>query len=413
MGFSPLDEELGLLPGRLTPRLQEALVRLSTWIPSFAKAANEFMWFTQVQVDRTTAARITEAAGAAAVEMYVREVAQIEQAWPATAPGPDKLIYSVDGAMVPLQHRQWAEARTLAVGSVTTVKETTGELVNKTSDLSYFSKMIDSDTFNQQVLGELHRRGIDTAKQVGAVMDGALWCQTCIDLHSPEAVRILDFAHAAEYLTDIGQTQAEDGATVLSDADLTRLRHDLKHTGPAPVLAELRHRVAAHPGVPALESKLAYLEKRQAQMQYPQFVAQGWPIGSGCVESANKLVVEDRLKGAGMHWAAPNVNPLLALRNAVCNDRWSEVWGKIETERRQSTAARRAHQHQKRRSLRSPPPRVVAPEASLVQPAPVRPAHPAASTDSPEPRRPARPAANHPWRVPWSRRLLRQPSKTA
>jgi hypothetical protein len=31
------------------------------------------------------------------------------------------------------------------------------------------------------------------------------------------------------------------------------------------------------------------------------------------VESANKLVVEDRLKGAGMHWADANVNPLLAL----------------------------------------------------------------------------------------------------
>ena len=41
LGFSPLDEELGLLPGSLTPRLQEALVRLSTHIPSFAKAARE------------------------------------------------------------------------------------------------------------------------------------------------------------------------------------------------------------------------------------------------------------------------------------------------------------------------------------------------------------------------------------
>jgi len=38
-GFFPLDDELALLPGNLTPRLQESLVRLTTHIPSFAKAS--------------------------------------------------------------------------------------------------------------------------------------------------------------------------------------------------------------------------------------------------------------------------------------------------------------------------------------------------------------------------------------
>src|SRR5213080_123181 len=60
-------------------------------------------------------------------------------------------------------------------------------------------------------------------------------------------------------------------------------------------------------------------------MQYPTFQAQGWPIGSGMVESANKVVVEARLKGAGMHWSRASVNPRLALRNAVCNDRCAEA----------------------------------------------------------------------------------------
>jgi hypothetical protein len=35
-------------------------------------------------------------------------------------------------------------------------------------------------------------------------------------------------------------------------------------------------------------------------MQYPMYQEAGWPIGSGSVESANKVVVEARLKGAGM-----------------------------------------------------------------------------------------------------------------
>ena len=64
-------------------------------------------------------------------------------------------------------------------------------------------------------------------------------------------------------------------------------------------------------------------------MQYPAYRAQGLPIGSGPVESANKRVVEARLKGAGMHWERRHVDPMLALRNAVCNDRWAEAWEQI------------------------------------------------------------------------------------
>jgi hypothetical protein len=73
-----------------------------------------------------------------------------------------------------------------------------------------------------------------------------------------------------------------------------------------------------------LAANWSYLEKRETQMDYPSFQEQGWPIGSGMVESGNKLVVEARLKGAGMHWKRANVNPLLGLRNIVCSDRWSE-----------------------------------------------------------------------------------------
>ena len=77
---------------------------------------------------------------------------------------------------------------------------------------------------------------------------------------------------------------------------------------------------------PEVGKKLQYLSTRTAQMQYPTYQAAGWPIGSGMVESANKLVVEARLKGAGMHWKPEHVNPMLLLRNAVCNDRWEETW---------------------------------------------------------------------------------------
>ena len=67
-GFFPLDEELQLLPGHLTPSLEESLVRLATWMP-FDKAVNELHHFTRVQVSEPTVRRDAQAAGAAYVDL--------------------------------------------------------------------------------------------------------------------------------------------------------------------------------------------------------------------------------------------------------------------------------------------------------------------------------------------------------
>ena len=399
---------MGLLPGRLTPRLQESLTRLSTWIPSFEQAAGELAYFTQVEVSKATATRITEAAGAAAVAVQTAEVDRIAREYPTSEAQPDTLLVSADGAMVPVLHGEWAEVKTLAIGEVAPPVLEQGEPVVHTQQLSYFSRLTDNTTFEHVALGEMHRRGVDHARRVAAVMDGALWLQGFVDLHCPEAVRILDFPHAVGYLHAIGETVGPAGR-LLSAPVVSQLAHDLKHDGPTPVLETLRPLVAAHPEMPELVTQLAYLEKREAQLQYPQFQAAGLPIGSGSVESAHTVVVGARLNGAGMRWARDNVNPMLALRNAVCNDRWDEVWRQIEAEQRRQVGTRRRERRQQRAVAARPPapdaagppaPVLVAatlPPPDLPPPVPVEPPAPAV----PEPRRPA---ADHPWRRAWSRR---------
>jgi hypothetical protein len=408
-GFFPLDDELALLPGALTPRLQESLVRLGTLLPSFALAAAELAFHTGVEVDRTTATRLSEAAGAAAVAVQEAEVTTILRDYPEPPAGPERLVFHVDGAMVPLRHGAWGEVKTLAVGSPASPVEEDGDLVVHTRELSYFSRLTDSTTFAEAATGELQRRGVTTAKQVGVVVDGAEWIQGFIDLHAPAAVRILDFAHAAEYVTAIGQALDGDGPLLSAEA-LARQLHELKHTGPEEVLVRLRKLVEEQGAAGELPKLLAYLEKREGQMQYARFRAAGWPIGSGSGESANKLVVEARLKGAGMHWAEQNVNPMLALRNAVCNDRWVEVWGQIEAEQRRQVRARRAA----RRRQRQPQPAPGAacrPQGQAVAQdvAPVPAAPPPVRERAPD----GRPAADHPWRRAWSRRRQCEEARTA
>jgi hypothetical protein len=137
-----------------------------------------------------------------------------------------------------------------------------------------------------------------------------------IDYHYAEALRILDHPQAAEHITLIGQTSTPDGP-LLSAAECTRLRQELKRDGPDDVLAELRTLVETQEQLPELSKALAYLEKRQAMMRYPQFAADAWPLGSGMVESANTLVVEDGLKGSGMHWVVESVTPMGAAQRLM------------------------------------------------------------------------------------------------
>lgn len=409
--FFPLDEELGLLPGTLTPSLQEDLVRLGTWVP-FGKAARELAYFRGTEVGRTTAQRVTEAAGAAYVAWQEAEGERIQRDLPSPPGGAGKLFVSADGAMVPLVGGEWAEVKTLVIGEVRPPVLVKGEWVVRTQAHSYFSRLTDADTFQQQALVEIERRGVEKAEAVVAISDGAEWIQKFFDQHCPEAVRILDFPHAGEHLGALAQgVWGADSAS--AQAWLTRQLHDLKHLGPAGVLTNVRELVAQHPEQPELPGHLAYLEKRVAHMQYPTLQAAGWPIGDGAVESGNKLVVEARLKGSGMHWARAHVNPMLALRNLVCSDRWQEDWPHIAATLRLQERQHRNERRQRRREAAIPPPPILPPSPAVAAPKGTRSQrHPPDQPATPQkPRQPWRPPPDHPWRrMPIGRTRRRQQS---
>jgi hypothetical protein len=304
---------------------------------------------------------------------------------------------SADGAMVPLVGGEWAEAKSLAVGEVEAARRTDGEPVARAVGVSYFARLTDCDTFGRLALPELHRRGTATAGIVAAVLDGGVWLQAFVDLHRPDAVRILDFPHAVEALTAAVQATLGVGA-VAAAAWLARHAHELKTGDPDRVLAALAALPVHDAADPAAAAKqrdesLAYLSARRAQIAYARFRALGLPIGSGMVESANKLVVEERLKGPGMHWARPNVDPMLALRCAAANDRWHEVWPRIARRLRRApdpcpTRARR----------RSPGLSAAQARRPARRPRPPRPRAAPMPADRPKTIVGGRPTAHHAWK---------------
>jgi hypothetical protein len=394
-GFFPLDAELELLPGGLSATLAEGLTRLAAWMP-FAQAAEQLAFFWGVRLDAATVRRQAEAAGAAYVELQTAEVERLEREASEPPVGPAVQQVSADGAMVPLVGGRWAEARTVAIGTVTTETEDGGSASGEVhaTELSYFSRLADHEAFIHLAHVELHRRGTETAGLVVGVQDGAEWEQQLLDRYRPDAVRILDFPHTLEHLGSAARAAFGDG-TAAAAAWLDEQAGALKRGPPETVLAAVRALPAAAASDPTAaaatrDGTLGYLEKRREQIHYAAFLAAGYPIGSGLVEGGQKVVAQARLKGAGMHWAPGHVNPMLALRNIACADRWAEAWPLICDQRRARSQHTRATRARRGRADLAAAPADPAP----VEPASGGPSRPKLVVDG-------RPTAAHPWKRPF------------
>ncbi|GHO79931.1 hypothetical protein KSD_97390 [Ktedonobacter sp. SOSP1-85] len=382
-----------MLPGALAPRQQEHLVHLAGLMP-FEHASGIMSDLLGVHVSGETARRLTEQVGKQVEHAQTTQAHLPDQQEVSSGPKALRLTMSADGAMVPLVGGEWVEVRTLAIGEVPArgASKAKAEAVH-VGKLSYFSRLSDAATFVDLAEVETRRRQLLEANEVCAVMDGAPWLQGMIDVHRPDAVRILDFPHAAEHVTKLLEALSARGRDVPENL-LHRCLHVLKERGPA-VLSKMAASLSEEEiSQPEVREHLGYLQKRCAQMQYPLFREAGWPLGSGMVESANKLVVERRLKGSGMHWKNQNVNPMLALRNGICNERWQETWQLASEERQQERKdVRRQRAAQRRKPLSASPeckPAEPAPKCAL---APLLPPDPPAMIPGT-----SRPSAHHPWK---------------
>jgi hypothetical protein len=388
----------------LTPALDQGLARLGAAMP-FSRAAAVVEFFTGTRVSPSTLRRRTLRAGALLVEADADEVERLEREAP-VPPVPDgpRLEVSVDGAMVPVVGPEWVEVKTVAIGVVGERTREDGSRQPLTQKLSYFSRVAEAEHFTRSALVEMHRRGVERAEDVCAVNDGAVWIDGFVDTHRPDAVRILDFPHGAQALGEVAKAAYGEGSAK-ARTWFEAQRRELLEGDPARVLAaiERARRPARARGEAAVEQvrrSRAYLAERRERITYAELSGRGYPIGSGAVESANKIVVEARLKGAGMHWARGNLNAMLTLTNAVANERFGEAWGRVAAGQQQRLRRRSGRCAARTRARHQPSP---AASIAIELPATQRP--PVVSSPKPTPtsrRGPQRPAPDHPWQVPFS-----------
>lgn len=330
--FFPLDEVLGLLPGQYTPQVQEAITRLGSRM-SYGEAQEELALLWKVRVSESGTRQVTLRHGQIANILIEEKVAQLEAEGMEGTAQPEQIVMCTDGAMVQLTSGEWREVKTVAFGEFHSRWDARQKkVVTQTEQISYFPRVATAEAFSRTALVEWDQRGGEHARTVVAIQDGAPWIQSLIDYHCPRAIRVIDFAHAQAYVATVGRAIHGADTTAFSQW-YARMSRQLGHQPPQRTLAELRllqRQYPDHPEAESIELAIRYLEKRLPMIDYPHFRRRKIPIGSGIVESGHKVVMQKRMKQAGMRWAEANLNPMLALRMALCNQRWQTSWQEIQ-----------------------------------------------------------------------------------
>lgn len=364
------------------------MTRLGSRLP-YREAQEELKMMWRLTVSSGAIRRATLGYGRIAEQLVAEEVERIERKAPRPTAKPKQLVMSTDGAFVQLTNGEWREVKTTTFGEFESQWNPKRKQVEvKTKQLSYFSRVEPAERFSRSALFEWQQRGGENAQRVVAVNDGAVWIQAFIDYHCPRAIRVLDFAHAQSYLAAIGKAVYGADSQAFT-AWYAAASQQLAHKPPQRTVADLRLLQAQHDpnGENAeIAQAIQYLDSRLALIDYPHFRRQQLPIGSGIAESGNKVVMQRRMKQAGMRWAESSLNPMLALRNILCNQRWHTNWPLIYQQRR---LAQRQLALQRSQPPVTPP--LTFPSLSLPTPKSAPP--PTTSTNS----SPARPV--HPWRA--------------
>ena len=176
---------------------------------------------------------------------------------------------------------------------------------------------------------ERRQRDPAARKRTVCLFDGepALWDEWLEWLG--DTVGILDIFHVLERLWDAAYCFHAEGSPQAEAFVTARLRMLLEGKVRG-VVSGLRQRGTKHGlrGSKARARAVAanYLENNQDFMRYDEYLAAGYPIGSGVAEGACRHLVKDRLEQTGMRWTVAGAQAMLHLRATYLNGDWEAFY---------------------------------------------------------------------------------------
>lgn len=231
---------------------------------------------------------------------------------------------SMDGGMVNIRGEGWKEFK---IGTIFEVEQRwerdpkTRELLRVPHGVGMvYSALLGSAAEFAPVLWKLAvEQRIPQADDTSVIADGAEWIWNLVLDLFPDSLQIVDWFHACQHLAQAASTLFPDDPDRSKRWYNARL-NDLFHGAAASIAHELECS-----GFPQLAH---YFHVHQRRMQYQEFREDGYPIGSGTVESAIKQF-KSRLTGAGMRWSRPAARQMLLIRAAVLDHSFDSYWDSL------------------------------------------------------------------------------------
>jgi hypothetical protein len=341
-GSVPWDQALGLSRRALTPGAKE-LVCLAGAVDSFGEAADVVLRkLAALHVSESTVERASEAAGhdigrrVAAGETFG---AATPWPWHRDAEGVTCAYVSLDLTGLGMQGPEGARAEGRMAAVAMVYNPVPGDRTRwanpAATRMPEFQARYVAGLGGQESLGEPLRRqaaqvGTDRAGRWIALSDAGAGVEDWLRVNfgRVDAV-ILDFYHAAEHLGDLARA-LYPGDESAREGWLDPLCHRLKHEGGGVVLEALRSLpVDGRQSVRVAHAEVVgYFENHTHRMDYPTYLARGWAIGSGPIESACKTVIAKRMKNGGMRWGEDGADEMCHLRALFASgeQQWDAYW---------------------------------------------------------------------------------------
>lgn len=334
-GHVPWDQELGLGATSLTPAASE-VASIAGVQTSFAKAAEVTLQkLCGLRLSESTVERVTEATGVRLSTLLQNKTtfaAEQSWQWQRDARGRTTAYVSLDATGVRQQgeHGAQADGRMAYVGMLYNPASEHDPRRKKPHEVRYLAGFYELGELGLQLRRQAAQVGWDDAEQQIAISDGGVGLEEFFRRNFPLAECVLDFWHAKEHLVELAQTLWTDDEAARQKW-VTEQCHRLKHEGGQAVLAELETLDLGGRSAVVQEAHRVhtqYYRNHVARMDYPRYVANGWQIGSGPVESACGTVVGDRLKGSGMRWGSDGSDAVCHLRALYLSEpgQWDAFW---------------------------------------------------------------------------------------
>lgn len=336
VGFHPLDEALGLTPDVHQPDLAREVLDLAARMP-FEEAAEVFERLVGIGVSEhfghQTLTAVGEHATLAQVTPTAEEIAaRIDEATPASGEVPI-LVVAADGAHLPTRPQAARKAKR-GQGQYREAKGFRLYLVaadERIVHLASWHQIQDAKAFRADLAAVAERIPRDRVR-IALLADGAQWLWDAMTECFPEGRPILDYYHVAEHVHAVARTLYGEGmaATQWAEALKTTI-----YLGKIPTArARLRRARARTPAAREEVRKLVgYLWRHRRKLRHEASRAEGYPIGSGGIESAHKFIAHTRMKRTGAWWVEAYGNHMLRIRCALYNATLDRVFRSYQDQR--------------------------------------------------------------------------------